>query len=174
MKLLKNIFSKNKKSPAFTLVEIVAVLFIVSVGLLGVVSLLIQNIRSQSINKNGVIAYQLAQEGIELIRKTRDTNWVNGINPWDQALSAGNYYMAYTHSFPQPLTSPSDARLFYNSSGFYDHNSSGSATIFSRVISLNDLESADKIGVTVTVSWGDRDSQYDYTLDTILYNWWGI
>ncbi len=172
MKLFKNFFLKNKKSPAFTLVEIVAVLFIVSIGLLGVVSLLIQNIRSQSINKNGVIAYQLAQEGIELVRKTRDTNWKNEPN-WKENLATGDYYMDYTDSIPQILNSPTDARLFYNASGFYDHNSSGDGTIFNRVIKLIDLD-ADTIGVKVEISWGDRDRQYTYILDTILYNWWGI
>lgn len=172
MTLLQKLFSKNKKSPAFTLVEIVAVLFIISIGLLGVVSLLIQNIRSQSINKNGVIAYQLAQEGIELVRKTRDTNWKNEPN-WNENLATGDYYMDYTHSIPQVLNSPTDARLFYNASGFYDHNSSGESTIFNRVIKLVDLD-VDTIGVKVEISWGDRDRQHTYTLDTILYNWWGI
>ncbi len=172
--IIRKFFPKNNKSAAFTLVEIVAVLFIVAVGLIGVVSLVIQNIRSQSINKNGVIAYQLAQEGIELVRKTRDTNWKNGTPNWRENLDTGSYYMDYLDTTPNTLTDITEARLFYNASGFYDHDAGGEATIFSREISLIDLGAPEKIGVTVTISWGDRNQQYDYVLDTILYDWWGI
>jgi prepilin-type N-terminal cleavage/methylation domain-containing protein len=71
---------KNKK--AFTLLEIIIVIYIISLGLVGVMSLFLQTIKVQNINKNKLIASQLAQEGIETIRNIRDENWILG-SPYD-------------------------------------------------------------------------------------------
>src|SRR5680860_965210 len=124
-KILKRI--GNKKSPAFTLIEIIVILFIISVGLLGVLSLVIQNIQSQVINKNSIVAYQLAQEGIELIRKTRDTNFIN-LDYWNQGLEDGTYFMDYLKDTPLILVDPSSASLYINVNGYYVHNASGELT----------------------------------------------
>ena len=91
---------KNQQLKGFTLIEIITVLFVVSLGLIGVLSLIIQNIQSQSINRRSIIAYQLAQEGIELVRKTRDSNWANG-DIWNKNLVSGSYYMDPLDSIPQ-------------------------------------------------------------------------
>lgn len=57
----------------------------VSVGMLAAVivastSLLISTSRSNSINANRIMAYYLAQEGIELTRNIRDSNWLQGLS----------------------------------------------------------------------------------------------
>src|SRR5680860_72702 len=135
-KILKRI--GNKKGPAFTLVEIIVILFIISVGLIGVLSLVIQNIQSQVINKNSIVAYQLAQEGIELIRKTRDTNFIN-LDSWNQYLGQDTYFMDYLDDTPQILVDPSSASLYKNVNRYYDHNPSGELTNFSRTIEIIDI-----------------------------------
>ena len=66
---------KNQNISAFTLLEVIVVLAIVSLSLLGTLSLIIQNIQVQGLNRKSLVAYQLAQEGLELIRNTRDANW---------------------------------------------------------------------------------------------------
>lgn len=176
-KIFRQIFShtetKLSDKKAFSLVEIIVILFIISVGLLGVLSLVIQNIQSQVINKNNIIAYQLAQEGIELVRKTRDTNWLNG-QAWDLDLAPGTYYMDYLDDAPNSLRKAEHmADLYIDSNGFYTHNSIGNLkTKLSRKIELALSEdNNDKMIVNVEVIWKDRNKESNYNLETILYDW---
>lgn len=162
-------FSCQEKS-GFTLVEIIVILFIVSVGLIGVLSLVIQNIQSQVINKNDIIANQLAQEGVELIRKTRDSNWLNS-NPWDTNLADGTYYMSYTDTIPSILVSDSDADLYQADSGYYSHNSSGTVTSFNRKLRITSID-ADSMQVEAIVTWTSRQQAHEYILQAYLYDWY--
>jgi len=54
----------NQLSPAFSIIEIMAVLLIVSLGIIGVSHLAVQSMQAQTINRGSIIGYQLAQEGI--------------------------------------------------------------------------------------------------------------
>lgn len=175
MKIFKRKQCKRTEEPAFILVEIVVVLFIVSMGMLGVVSLLIQNIKGQDYNKNSIIANQLAQEGIELIRKTRDSNWKEEID-WLTGLSAGDYYMSYNDDVPQVLSNTSDAVLYFN--GRYQHASggnsgNGSPSFFSRVIKLEHYPDGDGVALLVKsqVNWREHGQTRSYYLETLLYDW---
>lgn len=165
--------SNNKRSAGFTLIEVIAVLLIISIGLLGILSLIIQNIQSQSINKSTLIAYQLAQEGAELIRKTRDTQWNLGVD-WDtyfpEVSTAHNYYMSYLDAYPS-LASPADlTRLYQDDEGFYSHDPSGDFSGFSRTINLTRL-SEGSLFVRVTITWQEYNRDMSYVLETMLYDW---
>jgi len=165
--------SHFKKQAGFTLIEVIAVLLILSIGLLGILSLIIQNIQSQSINKSTLIAYQLAQEGAELIRKTRDTQWNLGVD-WDtyfpEVSTARNYYMSYLDTHPS-LASPADlTRLYQDDEGFYSHDPSGDFSGFSRTINLTRL-SEGSLFVRVTIAWQEYNRNMSYVLETMLYDW---
>jgi len=161
---------RHKEESAFTLVEIIVILFIVSVGMIGILSLVIQNIQSQIINKNNITAYQLAQEGLELVRKTRDTNWLNGYS-WNEGLAAGTYYMDFQDDAPQLLGSSGLDLLYQDSDGFYVHDNTFTATRFSRQIEITDISSHEK-NIKAVVSWGDRNQSFTYNLETRLYDWY--
>jgi type II secretory pathway pseudopilin PulG len=170
---IRIIKKENKRDKqAFTLVEIIVILFIVSVGMIGVLSLVVQNIQSQVINKNNIIANQLAQEGVELIRKTRDTNWVNG-SSWDQWILAGTYTMDFEDSTPQLLLNASQAVLAQDANGFYVHDSGLTSTNFSRQIEISDI-SAEQKNIKVSVTWQERNQAYTHTLEAMLYNWFAL
>jgi prepilin-type N-terminal cleavage/methylation domain-containing protein len=164
----------NKK-PAFTLVEVITVLLVISLGMIGTLSLISQNIRSQNVNENTMIAYQLAQEGIELVRNIRDTNW-NYNNDWRTGMDTdGLYTMDYTSTLPTKLVTQSQGDLYLDTNGMYAHgllNSPKSG--FNRVISIAAAPAAENmkyITVTVNVSWNDHGKPYVYSLDTQLYDW---
>ncbi len=167
--MIKQLKTNNKKG--FTLVEIIAVLFVISVGLLGVLSLIIQNIQSQNLNKNNIAAYQLAQEGLELVRKVRDTNWVSGppVQAWDKDLDDGLYYMDFKDSIPQTANS-GDGGLYKDANGFYVNTGGIALTNFTRTISIKHL-GARSMRVYAHVSWTDRDKTFNYDLETLLYDW---
>lgn len=160
--------AKNKKG--FTLIEVITVLFVVSLGMIGVLSLIVQNIQSQSLNKDTLIAYQLAQEGVELIRQVRDTNWREG-RAWDTNLAIGDYYMDYTDTIPSDAPTKSYGNLRQNVDGMYLNNplSTVAGTDFYRIISIKDQSPG--MLVASTIYWSDHGRNYSYALEAVLYNW---
>lgn len=152
----------------FTLVEIVAVLFVVAVGLVGVLSLIVQNIQSQNISKNTITAYQLAQEGIELVRKVRDTNWLEA-RAWNTGILPGTYYMDYQDALPNIMSSGQEA-LYKNASGFYVHGG-GNDTPFSRTILIEEINPS-AYRVYSRVVWSDRNNSFNYDVEAVLYDWY--
>lgn len=162
----------NLLKSGFTLVEVVVILFVMSMGLIGVLSLIVQNIQSQSYNKSNLMAYQLAQEGVELIRKVRDSNWREGL-PYDDKLASGEYFMSYDDAAPQihDAANPGELVLKQDAANFYTHDSAaGKTTIFSRLITITAVD-ANSFRVVVAVSWAEFGRNYVYNLETILYNW---
>ncbi len=155
----------------FSLIEIITVLFVVSIGLLGVMSLIIQNIESQSFNQKNVVAYQLAQEGLELVRRTRDTNWLAG-RGWDQGLTAGDHYMDYRDAAPNPLSSDEPPKLYLTADNYYIHDFSGNYpdSGFSRLINIIKVSDSE-LSVKAQVDWTDRGRNFSYALETLLYDW---
>ena len=164
----------NRYRAGFSLVEIVTVLFIVSLGLVGILSLIVQNIQSQSYNKDNLIAYQLAQEGIELIRKVRDSNWRGAKLPFNIILSPGQYRMDYNDLTPTHYSPghPEQLILVQDANGFYSHDLAATVNTngFSRLITIENGDD-DSVKVTVRISWGTNNRNYTYDLATILYNW---
>lgn len=169
------LFTKIKFKKGFSIIEILVVLFIVSVSLLGVLSLLIQNIQVQNINKNNLIASSLSQEGIELIRQVRDNNWQNS-RPFNTFLGNGSYVVDFQTGQPLMTSNSADFRL-YLKDGLYVHkniwDSGLTSTLFSRQIIINRLNSYAGMPLQVRsiVSWTDRNRPYRYELQTLLYDW---
>lgn len=178
--LSQNLKIGRKDQPAFSLIEIVAVLFIVSVALVGILALIVQNIQSQDYNKKTIIAYQLAQEGIELIRKVRDSNWrQHNVNiHFDNNLPPDVYYMDYRDSVPHSAAAnPTGLSvLSLDSNGFYFHDTSTPKTSvnsgFSRLITIKDFDETYVIQVFSDVYWVENGHQNSYHLTTALYDWY--
>jgi len=171
---------KIRQQKAFTMIEIIVVIFIVSIGILGVMALVVQNVKSQSYNKDNLIASQLAQEGIEMIRMVRDTNWKNNVafntNLYpDLGVSPAYYFMDYTDNKPRSYTgNPAQLILEKDSKGFYhdyDYNG-GVETPFSRIIIISGSPLVGHyLKVICTVTWKNRNQPRSYSLETMLYDW---
>lgn len=58
----------------FSLLEVMMALFVLSIGVTGVLSLMTNSITNSNDARDAIVAAQLAQEGIELIRNKRDSN----------------------------------------------------------------------------------------------------
>ncbi|MBU4338645.1 prepilin-type N-terminal cleavage/methylation domain-containing protein, partial [Patescibacteria group bacterium] len=73
---------KNKKnlelkfSDGFTLIEVMAAVAVLSIGLIGGLTVITKNLSIISGGEDRIIAANLAAEGIELVRNVRDTNWL--------------------------------------------------------------------------------------------------
>lgn len=71
--------SKNQKG--FTIIELVISIFILSIAIIGIFSAFSMITILTSDSADRLTATYLAQEGIEIVRNVRDTNWLNMDNP---------------------------------------------------------------------------------------------
>ena len=180
------------KNYGFTILEMTVVIFIIVVGLMGILSLANQNITVVSIDKNTVIASQLAQEGLESVRNKRDFNWILGPGAdWEHGTSSGSrsdilpggisgngVKIKYTidaitgtinNNVPAGIND-SAAKLYFNAAGFYTHQITPTSTGFSRLITMGN-ESTASTSVTCQVQWKKGINYYSYYAETVLYNW---
>ena len=171
-------FKKNKK--AFSLIEIVIVLFIISMGLIGILSLIVQNIQSQDYNKNNLIATQLSQEGIELVRRLRDNNFRQGRDFNFGLASVSGEIFSYCFDYNDvALTISSEACLLrIDGDNFYVHETTGVSSGFSRLIKIEltneDIAEDVVLKVISEVSWNSRGGTSSYTTEAWLYDWYGL
>ena len=138
---------KQKHKKGFSLIEVMLATFLVSAGLTAVMALLSVGIKGTSDSKDQVVGSFLAQEGVELVRNIRDTNWLGGEESF-MGLSNGDYKIDPESS----LSSTSDFGLnFYQN--FYRHTGNGEETKFSRKIEIEGSD--DQKIITSLVIWGD-------------------
>ncbi|MFH1232730.1 MAG: prepilin-type N-terminal cleavage/methylation domain-containing protein [Patescibacteria group bacterium] len=163
----------------FSLIELIVCLFIINLGMIGVLSLVLQNIKVESTNKNALIASQLAQEGLELVRNQRDNNWL-GTGGWkDNIVNFSTYIIDYSYKSGNVITGVSEiddekTKLYINKDGYYIHEStSNSPTIFSRLISAsyNDNDEEKYLDIKSKVYWKERGRDYNYEAEVYLYDW---
>jgi prepilin-type N-terminal cleavage/methylation domain-containing protein len=179
----KIVYKKFKlPNKGFTIMEMVVVIFIISFGLLGVISLVTQNVQVGYINKNMIIASQLCQEELELVRNIRDNNWL-GDDDWKTGSSTnsntnwiqdGIYSIDYTGTITN-TTSINDplARLFIDSNGFYRHIAapgSATTTAFSRTLEIKS-ETVASTTAECVVQWKIGNNIHKFNAQTVLYNW---
>ncbi len=166
--------------------ELTVVITIIIFGLLGVSSLVIQNLQAQSVNKEYLIASMLAQEGLELVRNQRDNNWLRQAD-WKGAASPGidivqdqTYiidYRGFTEAEDDPdlIDLGSDAtKLYQDPNGYYTTDSdSGNNpdTAYYRIIHITEDPDDNFIGASSTVMWENRGNIRTYQVDTIFYDW---
>ncbi len=180
---------KFKAKKGFSLIEAITAVFIVSMALVSVLAVAQTTVRAQTINKYAIISSMLAQEGLELVRNVRDTNWRNSWN-WktgdgthtntDIVQSSGNntytiYINPSTNSIVINSTpnSINDAgtELYQDANGYYVHAATVNLTPFRRLIQVNDQ--GDYLEVTCIVqAQGSGNDTYTYKASTLLYDWW--
>jgi len=154
--------------------ETVVILFVLSVGMLAVLSLLRKSLYFQGLKRDLIVASYLSQEGIELMKNIRDTNIILEMDydVWDGISPAGigeyTYKVDY-YSLIATTCSSIDQAVLQNDNGFFRHSSNGEDTIFKRLITVR-AETLASTTIESWVSWTDRGQSYDYKLETVLYD----
>lgn len=169
-----------KKANGFSVIELVVTTGIIVIGLLGISSLVIQNLQVENINKNQLVASMLAQEGIELVRNMRDSNWLDQNKTWNQDMigRSGNDsnmlaidYRGRSEIIDLAGFEDANSKL-YLKNGFYTSDSTNSSsTPFSRVITLIGTTGGNTIEIGALVKWQLRGHNYKYIASTTLYAW---
>lgn len=170
-KFLKKL-AKQKKA-AFSLPEVLVSLFVLTFGILVVINFFGTSLGHVLKSRNQIIAAELAQEGLEIVRNIRDDNLIGGMapfytgfkdfssNPAEKKLCTVDYKSTNVTSCGTSF----DPRLYYDSGGYYTHtDANANPTSFQRRIwvfyddgngsfNLNTYEDAEAARVTAVVIW---------------------
>ncbi len=157
----------------FTLIEVMIATMVLTVGVLGTYALVSRVITATSVSVSQLTASYLAQEGLELVRNARDTNflrirqgeeieWTDGL----LSCSAGcevDYNDAAFDSY--------QGRFLKATGSFYAYDS-GEDTKFKREVTITQ-PSANALEIFVDVSWQDRGNiSREVQAADKLYNWY--
>ena len=160
-------------SRGFTLLEVIIAIFILTIGVGGAFALITRTVGSSSAISNQLIASYLAQEGIEIVRNIRDSNFLEIHNgsaiSWEDGLTAGCVAGCYASYDSQSLVAGVDQPLLLNAQNLYHHTGT-TQTPFKRTITITP-DGADKLKVDVDVSWEERNKPFRVKAATELYNW---
>ncbi|MCD4760505.1 prepilin-type N-terminal cleavage/methylation domain-containing protein [bacterium] len=181
------VFRVSKNGAGFTLIEIVIALAVFTVGIMAAFTLSLSNINNARDNYNRVVAANLAREGLEMVRNTRDNNWRliddnqlcgSDLCLWNNDLDGNFLTVEYTGNLNSNIclgdTSLNDCAcvadrsclLYSNVDNFYDHDTNGTDTNMYRVIHLLDI-CLDEGPPTVESTILGSDSCDNYGLDHI-------
>ncbi len=157
-------FLNNQKG--FTLVETLVSLVILTVALIPILNLSTSAARVSATVQDNLVASGLAQEGIEVIRAVRDTNWFNN-RAFDFGLSNGDYRVEWNSTVLLSLGSNPALNL---NNGQYTY-SGGTPSKFSRTITITKVN-AGELKVVSQINWlGRSNDAKSITAEDHLFNW---
>ncbi len=148
------------------MIEALVALVILTVALGPALILSSNFLATASVVKNNLVAANLAQEGIEVVRSLRDTNWFNGAS-FNNGLSDGVYRIEWSSNSLISLGSNPPLKL---DNGLYNY-STGADTIFKRTITLTRVNPSE-LKVVSDVTWLERGNRArDVNIESHLFNW---
>lgn len=175
----------------FTLVELLVAISILSLSILATFTAVSNNIKGQNFAEDQVVAYYLADEGIESIRNIRDNNAIANV----AALGAGTAQVSWLNGIDNKCANNAcvvDAPLntvtvcsgniytcpvlnMNTTSGLYGYTSGGSwvATQFTRSIYISPVGGSHTTEtiVNVVVMWTTNGVSKTYTLSENIKPW---
>jgi len=160
----------------FTLLEVIIATFILTIGAVGVFTLVTHTTRFSSTATNQLVASYLAQEGVEIVRNIRDTNFVRirkGVPgaTWKDGLTgcAAMCEADYNDSSLTPVGSLN--QLLLNGIRYTYDSGVPSPFPFARNIAVTINGPDTKMDVLVEVSWQERQTTRSVKAATELYKW---
>jgi len=167
---MKNNFNQNNKG--FTLVETMVAISVLMFAVLGPLSIASSGLINARIARDQVTAFYLAQEGLEFVRYTRDTNYL--LNPastdnkeWLKGLGdcynrgciidTASYFDINSFDPSSAITScvPECGPLYIDQqTGLYTYNTQDPLSPFTRTVKVSNVgEDNNEIRVEATVEW---------------------
>lgn len=153
--------NKNQKYKAFSFVEVMISVFVAAVGLIAVISLMTGTLNNSIDSRNQVIAALLAQEGAELVRNIRDSNWEseNPNGSFDHMANGNDRKIDNNYAYPGDIVSGAPYDLKINAAGFYAHSGITDTKFQRRIVIIDECDGVcgtnPVIGrrITSLVSW---------------------
>jgi len=188
--MLSRLFHSNiptfqqSNNRGFTLIECLVAIFLITFGVGGAMSVVNQTTAFTQVASSRLVAAYLAQEGIEIVRNIRDTNFlkihkgIGGID-WNAGLTdcaGGCYNFDYrSQTIPDNLNCNGKNYLKFEND-FYKCSLAPDSQNLQRKIIIQ-LESepyyeVDILKVRVLVSWEERGRTHQVIAQENLYPWW--
>ena len=165
---------ESNRKKAFTLIEALVALSILSVAMTPVFAQVIGSFRvSRTIQRN-MTGTMLAQEGIELVRGIRDDNWFQEVD-FDTGLDGCDGADGCRIQIDEPfLLAGADIPLRVDSLGRYQYDDCVGActdSLFSRKITIIEISDV-QLQVISEVTWLlPRDKTGSVTIESYLFDW---
>ncbi len=132
---------RKEQMAGFTLIEIVLVLFLVSLVFLAIYGLFVNTLKHDTESRYEIIAANLAQEGIEIVRNIRDENIMRGVGNSAIEINDGINVTCQPQVGDDGATScgeTTNPRLALDSDGSYKPDSAGD--VFYRRCTFSEVE----------------------------------
>jgi Tfp pilus assembly protein PilV len=160
------------KKDGFTIIEAIVAIFILTTGILGAFSFISHFTEYSSISTMRLTASYLAQEGVEIIKNIRDSNFIDGNYSvdWNEGFATSSDWEGeadYTND--NSLDSYSNTYLNIDVNGFYSYGA-GSQSLFKRKITIG-TSTASSTYITVEVSWSEKGRNHNVAVEEEIYSW---
>lgn len=174
--------SKSNRVEGFSLIEVMVATAIVTAVFVAMFSVFAHNLQLEIYNRNKITASYLVQEGLEIVKQKRDTNWFSGAS-WDAGIPAGTILFLQAASATDSTkgwtlaagSGTTDVRRkIYLCNGRYIQANSASICAdsgFQRTISITKNAAPPYMAVTVTVKYNNGTRAMKAT--SYLYGEWG-
>ena len=163
---------KSIKNSGFTLIETLVSISVLTLAVIGPLTLASYAIRSASVSQNQLTTFYLAQEAMEYIKNKRDNNaladasWLSGMT---NCRSANGCTIDVPNNSVQTCSSGCPKLKYDGATGFYNHQT-GSDTIFTRQIKFSQISNYEE-KVAVTVSWQEIFGAKFFVLEENIFDW---
>jgi len=171
----------------FTLIETLVAISILVLSVTGAFAAAQKGLSSATYSKNQIIAFYLADEGIEMIRNLRDQNALNGLNDssnWLTGIAQNGGDQCYfnkkcmvdaVNKILKQCTSGfsnSDCDVLQQDpvNGFYGYTSGWTDTNFTREVGITSI-SPNEISVLVHVTWKQGTITRQFDVRENMLNW---
>lgn len=172
--------NKQNNKKGFTIIESLVAIFILTVSVTALMTVVSQSIFNSNYIKNKTVAISIAQEGVELVRNIQDTALVNSsfstfevfagtvfgpciLNEATCTIDAIDLDIA---SCPNQICPPI---LVSDDTGYFNYTF-GEASMFTRTISIKQTSTNSGIAV-VTVTWMQGGVERNVSYTTELFLW---
>ncbi|PJC36639.1 hypothetical protein CO046_04455 [Candidatus Peregrinibacteria bacterium CG_4_9_14_0_2_um_filter_53_11] len=161
-KRLRKSLRKSRSRAGFTLLETLISISIIALVITAAAELTRSSIKIGSVTMNQFLAFHQAEEGLEITRTIRDSNWLRN-RRWDEGLAAGSYRIVPDEEAGSHLPWKLSDDLFEPA----DEE-------FHRIVTISYAEEpngTNVMNIVSTVSYNERGKDKQVTLQTELTDW---
>ena len=151
---------------SFSLIEVFVAMVIFVTLINTAILLFTRSLATVNLILEKLIAAELAQEGVEIVRNIKDSNVISGA-PWDSGLVPGTYYADYNDLALIPSSSPPP--LKQDANGFFNYEN-GTSTPFIRKIEIQKIDDH-HLKVNSIVSWTHKGQSFSVNVESHLYEY---
>ena len=159
----------QNSNKGFSLIEVIVSIAVITTALVTAMALISFSVSSIGLSKSKIIATNLAQEGLEIIRNIRDSNWLSykrSPENWRDGLGIGDYRVQYNQL---GLLGFSSTPLRIDSNGFYRYDAD-TDTLFYRKIIIDHIGD-NQIKAIAEITWQKKGKRHTIQVEDRLYNW---